>query len=140
MQLTNIVSLVNSNLAGELLTLNQMIPFLDQTIDEINDKLNTVYPAFSEFDPNEHPDYPDYNFFPDMYIRSVVCVGAAYYFYITDEEGVNAAPMYQQMYQAALFRMERDYRPANEWLKDENAGSVSSPFGFDITFKVIILL
>ena len=63
MQLTNIVSLVNSNLAGELLTLNQMIPFLDQTIDEINDKLNTVYPAFSEFDPNTHPDYPDYNFF-----------------------------------------------------------------------------
>lgn len=134
MQLTNIVSLVNSNLAGELLTLNQMIPFLDQTIDEINDKLNTTFPAFSEFDPNTYPYYPDYNFFPDQYIRTVVCLGAAFYFYITDEEGVNAAPMYQQMYQAALFRMERDYLPQVDeiWKKPEPTGYLPDPFAYGI--------
>lgn len=134
MQLTNIVSLVNSNLAGELLTFNQMTPFLDQVIDEINDKLNTTFPAFSEFDPNTHVDYPDYNFFPDMYIRSVVCVGAAFYFYITDEEGVNAAPMYQEMYRTALFRMERDYLPkiAEIWKKPEPTGYLPDPFAYGI--------
>lgn len=134
MQLTQIVSLVNSNLAGELQTLNQLIPFLDQAVDEINDKLNTTFPVFSEFNATDHTQYPDYNFFPDSYIRTVVCIGAAYYFYITDEEGINTAPMYQEMFKSALFRMERDYLPtiATEWKKEDPAGYLPDPFGYGI--------
>lgn len=134
MQLTNIVSLVNGNLAGELLTYNQLVPFLDQTIDELNDKLNTMYPAFSEFNSADYSQYPNYNFFPDKYIRTVVGLGAAYYFYIIDEEGLNSAPMFQQMYKDALFRMERDYLPnvPVEWKKPDPVGYLPDPLGYGL--------
>ena len=111
MQLTQLNTLVNSYLAGELLTITQMTPFLDKAIDDINDRLNTNYPAISEFNANDFSQYPNYDFFPDNYIRTVVAFGAAYYFYVTDEEGANSAPIYQMKYADALFKMERDYLP-----------------------------
>lgn len=112
-----------------------MMPFLDTVIDEINAKLNTVYPAFSEFNATSYPDYPDYNIIPDEYIRSVVAIGAAYYFYVTDEEGANSAPIYQAMYANSLFRMERDYLPQipEEW-KKVNSGSVAMSSNEPLTY------
>lgn len=54
-------------------------------------------------------DNLDYNYFPDRYIREVVCKGAAYKFYIMDEEGIATAEQYGYDYEKALFVMQRDY-------------------------------
>ena len=40
--------------------------------------------------------------------------------------------MYQQMYQAALFRMERDYLPQVMKWKSQNQQGIYRPFGYGI--------
>lgn len=109
MQLSQIVQFTNDKLAGELLTFDLLKVHLDSVIDDINNELNAKFPAFSEFNVNDHPQYPDYNFFPNKYIRNVVTLGAAYKFFITDEEGINTAVQYAKDYALALFMMKRDY-------------------------------
>ena len=108
MKLTQIVGLVNTKLAGETLTYNQMVSFLDDTINDINTQLNACFPTFSETNPTLQSDSV-YDVFPDQYITSVVVIGAAYKFYTTDEEGLNVATGYQQEYERGLFYMVRDY-------------------------------
>lgn len=105
MKLTAIRTLVNNQLAGERLSYEQLVPYLDQVIDEINNEVNAVFPAFSEL-PQEATDY---DAFHDRFIRDVVCIGAAYYFYIMDEEGAAAANEYKEKYYNNLFIMVRDY-------------------------------
>ena len=83
MRITNIVKLINDKLAGELLSKSELIQFMDNVIDDINEQLNSCFPAFSELKPEQ----TDYDFFPDKYIRSVVVQGAAWYYYVTDEDG-----------------------------------------------------
>ena len=127
MTLTNIVRYINGRLAGEILTYSELQIHMDAVIDEINAKLNSTFPVFSEFTVTDYPvltdeeleeleeageeayQHPDYTFFPDKYIRSVVVVGAAFKFYLMDEEGINAAPLLEQEYARNLFYMERDY-------------------------------
>lgn len=105
MKITALISLINTKLAGELLTKHELTPFIDNVIDDINDKLNSRFPAMSEL----APEVTDYDFFPDKYVRSVVAQGAAWYYYVTDEEGAQAAFQYQALYQDGLFKMLRDY-------------------------------
>lgn len=109
MELQKIVNAINKRLAGELLIYSELEVHLDAVIDEINNRLNSNFPAFSEFNSTDYANYPDYNFFPDKYIRSVVVPGAAFKFYVTDEEGIATATKYEQEYQTNLFYMERDY-------------------------------
>lgn len=100
--------------------------FLDSTIDDINARLNSKFPAFSEIYNEETPlgNY-DYNYFPDKYIREVVCKGAAYKFYIMDEEGITNAEQYRYDYEMALFLMQRDYiEQVPEEYRCESKGSV----------------
>ena len=104
MQVLNIVSGVNTLLAGETLTLNAMRLFLDSIIDEINDNLSSKFPSFDGLTEND-----TYAHFPDNYIRSVLIKGAAYKFYVTDEEGSVTAVRYNYDYMDALFNMKRDY-------------------------------
>jgi len=105
MKLTNIVTLFNSALAGERYAYTQIIHLLDKAIDDINNDLQAIYPTFSEL-----PDgSTDYDLFPDIYIRQVVVIGAAYYHYIEDEEGISTAPQYMLDYNTARFKMLRDY-------------------------------
>jgi len=119
MLLNNIVIGVNSKLAGEQLMYTAMLPYLDAVIDDINTAMNSCFPAFSDFTEEAYPVseppvegahvYPNYDFFIDKYIRSVVLVGAAYKFYVVDEEGAMSAPILQKEYAQALFLMQRDY-------------------------------
>lgn len=51
----------------------------------------------------------DYNMIPDKYIRTVIIKGAAFKFFIKDEEGIETAQQYGRDYQIALFNMQRDY-------------------------------
>lgn len=104
MKVTDILTRVNAYLAGEQLSYSQLKPFLDDTIDDINQQLNSIYPVFSELPASLEA----YTYFPDIYIRKVVCVGAAWYFYKADEEGIDSAPAYKEQYQQALYMMSRD--------------------------------
>lgn len=106
MLVTNIIKRINKTLAGEQLTYSQLEPFLDEVIDDINTQLNSTYPVFSdlEFGPEL-----EYNYFPEKFIRSVVIKGAAYKFYLMDEEGMQTADAFNYDYQLALFNMVRDY-------------------------------
>lgn len=98
---------VNDLLAGETLSYFEMRPFLDQAVDDINQNLGAKFPAFSEL-PDE---ITEYKYIPERYMRSVVCLGAAMYFYKTDEEGGAPPPGYFSDYDNNMFLMLRDYLP-----------------------------
>jgi hypothetical protein len=100
-----ITTLVNTLLAGEQLTYLELKPHLDTVIDDINAQLNSTYPIFSKLPVGVDA----YIYFPDEYIRSVVCYGAAYYFYLFDEEGAPTAMGYAQRYKQKMFEMVRDF-------------------------------
>lgn len=96
-----IVELINEKLAGEMLSYSELKPFMNAVVDDINRELSARFPVFS--------DEETYEYFPERYIRSVVVVGAAYKFYVTDEEGVDTAQAYGWEYNQNLFYMKRDY-------------------------------
>jgi hypothetical protein len=108
MEIAKVCELVNQELAGELLREDELMLYLDKTIDAINAQLNSNYPTFTEYTQELFPDYPNYNVFPEKYIRSVVIPGAAYEFYKVDEEGNKTASLFLQEYQQGLFYMTRD--------------------------------
>lgn len=110
MKVNEILKRVNKHLAGEQLVYSQIEEFLDSVIDDINAKLNSKFPAFSELQAGQYVGGEvDYNYFPEQYIRSVVIPGAAYKFYIMDEEGMSTAEQFGYDYEKALFMMMRDY-------------------------------
>lgn len=142
MDLNKIVQGINTKLAGEMMTYDMLKPYLDEVIDDINDKLNTKFPVFSEFTSDAYPlQYPNYNFFPDSYIRKVVMTGVAHKFYTTDEEGLGSAKQFQWDFIDALFIMERDYLESipEEYqanrsgsVKFDESGRSDTPFNFGI--------
>jgi parallel beta-helix repeat protein len=130
MELNAILKCVNDKLAGEQLPYESLRTHLDDVIDTINSTLSTKFPVFSEFTAAAYPQYPNYNFFPDKYIRSVVCLGAARNFYLTDEEGALSVPAYEQQFQHNLFLMIRDYSElVPEEYRDYDRGALIAPKG-----------
>lgn len=109
MNIRAIKDLTNSRLAGEQLTYSQLLPYFDAVVDEINARLHTRFKVFSDVTTNDIT--LEYDEFPNKYIRTVVCVGAAYKWYTDDEEGIATAEALGQEYQNNLFLMERDYGP-----------------------------
>lgn len=109
MHIANLVNLINHKLADELLSQTQLLMHMDSVVDDINAKLNTIFPTFSEVIAKEGVNNPDYQAIPDKYLRSVVVVGAAHKYYEVDEEGNASAQMFAQDYQQQLFYMLRDY-------------------------------
>lgn len=104
MKITDLVKLVNSKLADEMLSYEELKPFLDKAIDDINEDLHAKYPVFSELS-----SLVEYNYLPDRYMRNVVATGAAYHFYVMDEEGERVASEYFVDYSRARFNMVRDF-------------------------------
>ncbi len=130
MQLTHIVITLNKLLAGELLTYAQMTEYLDAVVDEINENLTAKYPVFSEFTQAAYPDsWPNYDFFPDRYIRTCVCKGAAFKYFTSDEEGIATAQNYGWEYKDAMFRMQRDMLDfvPEDYQDTDTIGSIASP-------------
>lgn len=124
MLLTTVQKLFNEALAGETLSYKEMLPHLDAAIDDINAKLNTIYPVFSDV-PYENSE-SEYSFFPDKYIRMVVIPGAAWHFYVMDEEGLQTAPQYQVDFENGKFIMQRDmlYKIPEEFQDDDQQGFI----------------
>lgn len=118
MKYNTIIGLISKHLADELVSESEMLSYMDRVVDDINARLNTVFPTFTEFKEQQF-DYEraedstlldlDYTAIPDKYIRTVVIPGAAFKYYTTDEEGNYAAPKYEEDYRQGLFYMERDY-------------------------------
>ena len=118
MKYNTIIGLISKHLADELVSESEMLSYMDRVIDDINARLNTVFPTFTEFKEQQF-DYEraedstvldlDYTAIPDKYIRTVVIPGAAFKYYTTDEEGGYSAPKYEEDYRQGLFYMERDY-------------------------------
>lgn len=137
-----IVKRVNMLLAGEQLVYSRLEEFFDSVIDDINEKLNSIFPAFSELSAANEGLPFDYNYFPEKYIRSVVIPGAAYKFYIMDEEGMVTAEQFGYDYEKNLFMMMRDYMDdVPEEFQSSSKGSViikedwsvfPTPFCFNI--------
>lgn len=143
MDINTIVKRVNRLLAGEQLVYSRLEEFLDSTVDDINAKLNSTFPTFSELNIEaEFAGDSEYDYFPEKYIRSVVIPGAAYKFYIMDEEGIATAEQFGYDYDKGLFMMQRDYiEQVPEEYQSESRGSVvihedfsamPTPFPFNI--------
>ena len=112
MQIMQLIQNINSQLAGELLSIGELTVFVDKAIDEVNTRLNTKFPVLSEVinaAKNDGATSFEYNALPDKYIRTVVVPGAVFKYYTTDEEGAAVAPKYEEEFLKGLFYMERDY-------------------------------
>ena len=120
MQLKKLVDTINRTyIASDYLRQPDIYYYMDRVIDDINSQLQACYPTFSEWEDfveiwNEnYPELPKdrtvYDVIPDKYLRSVVALGTALYFYENDEEGEQIAMDYQQRYNQQLFLMVRDY-------------------------------
>lgn len=133
-----IVNGINKYLADEMLRYEDVELFLDRTIDDINQDLNAKFPSFSEHMASDQVDADgSYEFFPDRYIRSVVIIGAAFYFYQADEEGERVAGSYHQMYQENRYKMTRDYMMmVPEEFIDDKAGYVEFKWHLDNSLGV----
>ena len=119
-----LVGLISKHLADEIVSEGEMLSYMDRVIDDINTRLNTIFPTFTEYKEDNKEltaELLDYTAIPDKYLRSVVVPGAAYKYYTTDEEGSYAAPKYEEEYRAALFYMERDFsfRVPEQYRADE---------------------
>lgn len=118
MRYSVIIELISKHLAGELVSESEMLSYMDRVVDDINARLSTCFPTFTEFkecqfdterSANPIPTDLDYTPIPDKYIRTVVIPGAAFKYYTTDEEGSYAAPKYEEDYNNGMFYMQRDY-------------------------------
>lgn len=122
MLLTELVKLTNLKLADELLSYVELLPYFNSIIDDINSAMNTNFPDF----PAPPLSTDEYAHIPDRYLRSVVVTGAAYKYYVVDEEGMGTASQYAADYSNALFLMQRDYLDLvpEEYQADIRQGSV----------------
>lgn len=122
MKLNDIVNLTNLKLADELCTYVELLPYFNMVIDDINSLMNAEFPLL----PIPPLETDEYTHIPDRYIRTVITTGAAYKYYVADEEGMATANQYAQDYNNALFLMERDYSALipEEYQADLNQGSV----------------
>lgn len=126
MRIKTLIESINTQLAGELLSIGELKDFVDKAIDDINTRLNTKFPVLTDVMSQAQLEY---NAIPDKYIRSVVIPGAAFKYYITDEEGAAVAPKYEEDYLKGLFYMERDYMPIvpEEYIETDEQGHVHDP-------------
>jgi hypothetical protein len=112
MKISTLIQNINSQLAGELLSIGELAVFVDKAIDDVNTRLNTKFPVLSDIVEAIKAGTTtvcEYTAIPDKYLRTVVVPGAVFKYYTTDEEGAAVAPKYEEEFLKGLFYMERDY-------------------------------
>ena len=129
MTLGKMRELLNTTLAGELLSLNMCKPHFDYAIDAINTQMSTKFPDIDtviENSTEENVLDTNYGAFPDKYIRTVVIPAAAHHYYMVDDEGTTSEQNFEQEFRSNLFYMLRDYSyKVPEEYQDYEAGSIS---------------
>ena len=120
MQIAQLVKIINDHLAGELLTITDIRSSIDYIIDDINVTMNTKFPVLSELPEGT----AEYTAIPDRYLRSVVAIGAAWRYFVIDEEGAQTSMQYQVDYETNRFYMLRDYssKVPEEYIDDSIGG------------------
>ena len=141
MEIKKIIDYVNrSFIASDYVREPDVYYYMDLVIDDINERLQATFPTFTEWGdfvdkwnkavdeqhlPYLHRDNTKYDAFPDTYLRSVVALGTAVKFYTRDEEGEQIALDYQNRYEGALFKMQRDYlNQVPEYFQDNTGGLI----------------
>lgn len=120
MLLKKLVDTVNRTyIVSDYLRAPDIYYYMDRVIDDINSNLQANYPTISDWDefvekwnekfPNHPKDRTNYDVIPDRYLRTVVALGTALYYYNNDEEGEQIAVDYLQRYNHNMFLMIRDY-------------------------------
>jgi len=133
MQIKKLVDTINRTyIASDYLRQPDIYYFMDRVIDDINANLQACYPTFTNWEdfveawnekyPEEPKDRTVYDVIPDKYLRSVVALGTALYYYTSDEEGEQIAMDYQQRYNQQLFLMIRDYHIQVPEMFQDNVG------------------
>lgn len=129
MKIAVLIQSINTQLAGELLSISELKDFVDKAIDDINTRLNAKFPVLTDVILSGNDEYTA---IPDKYIRTVVIPGAAFKYYTTDEEGAAVAPKYEEEYLRGLFYMERDYIMQ---IPDEYADNPDQGYLIDPNFR-----
>jgi hypothetical protein len=141
MEIKKIIDYVNrSFIASDYVREPDVYYYMDLVIDDINERLQAKFPTFTEWgdfvnnwnkqiSSANRPDLRKYNTvydaFPDKYLRTVVALGTAVKFYTRDEEGEQIALDYQNRYEGALFKMQRDYlNQVPEYFQDNTGGYI----------------
>lgn len=137
MRYNNIVGLISKKLGDEIVSESEMLSYMDAVVDEINARLNSKFPTFTEFkeaNAGLNAEFLDYTAFPDKYIRTVVIPGAAFKYYTTDEEGGYSSPKYEEEYNTGLFYMVRDFSFSipEEYQADEQGYVTLGDFGLEV--------
>ena len=151
MKIATLVQNINSQLAGELLSIAELTVFVDKAIDDVNTRLNTKFPVLSAvIEALKETAQPlEYTAIPDKYIRTVIVPGAVFKYYTTDEEGAAVAPKYEEEFLKGLFYMERDYLNLvpeeyqetidQGWIETHNGNNHNHRGGFTIDGSVFQL-
>ena len=146
MEIKKIIDYVNrSFIASDYVREPDVYYYMDLVIDDINERLQATFPTFTEWGdfvekwnayvdsinkPELHRDNTKYDAFPDTYLRTVVALGTAVKFYTRDEEGEQIALDYQNRYEGALFKMQRDYlNQVPVYFQDNTGGFID--FSYD---------
>lgn len=133
MLLTKLIDTVNRTyITSDYLRAPDIYYYMDRVIDDINTNLQARYPVISEWDEfvekwnEKFPDHPkdrtNYDAIPDRYLRSVVALGTALYYYNSDEEGEQIAVDYLQRYNQNMFFMVRDFHNQVPWFYQNDEG------------------
>lgn len=120
MKINTLVDHINrGNIASDYIRIPEIYYYMDKVIDDINDRLQAKYPSFTEYESfvnqwnEQYPDNPldrtDYSVIPDRWLRKILPVGVARYYYMKDEEGEVAASDYFRTYENNLFLLVRDF-------------------------------
>jgi hypothetical protein len=77
----------------------------------------------------QNPEAKEYAYFPDRYIRRTVISGAAWNYYVVDEEGLQTSLQYQVDFEKGKFIMQRDmlYAVPAEYQASSTQGFIVGP-------------
>lgn len=124
MNINKFYTYINDNyIISEHLRSTELQGYVDQAIDDINERLQSRFPLFADWadyvteqnakhlnDPSYVPlDVETYTAIPAQYLRKVVAIGAAINFFTNDEEGEQVASKYYITYERNIMNMVRDY-------------------------------
>jgi hypothetical protein len=120
------------NIASDYIRAPEIYSYMDKVLLDANDRLQANFPMVSDWadfvtqwnidNPENTATQDDYSAIPDRYLRRIMPVGVARYFYMKDEEGESVGSDYFREYEKAMFEFVRDYLPLVPLVFQNNEG------------------